>query len=248
MLGAAAAAFFYLVLLASSSFATSSPKTPFFAKPPRAVEALMGGSADFLHPAGWLASAMAHPITLALFTSAALVVSAGAIAAELERGTIDFVLSRPVGRLRFLMAKAAAALTAVTFVEAMGLAGALIARATITAVGQIGLLQIARLFAGSWLLFAAFSMVGLFISSRSSLRGRATAASAGVVVVAFFTNFAALLIDGIYPLRFISPFHYFAAAEVMSGSGLWALTALAGLALAAAGGAVFTFAHRDLTR
>lgn len=246
--GLGAAAFFYLILLSSSSFATDSEFQGFLREPPRAIQALLGGSVDFLHPSGWVAAGMSHLLTLSLFTSAALMIASGAVATEVERGTIDLVLTRPVRRTSFLAGKAAASLVAVTFVEAMGFASALIARVTIDKVDEVGIAELARAFLGSWLLFSSIAMVALLISAYSSLRGRAIGVGVGVVVLSFFVNFAALLIDELYGLRFLSAFHYFRAAEVMGGEALPALLVLAGLALVAAATAMVTFAARDIRR
>jgi ABC-2 type transport system permease protein len=246
--GLGVAVFFYLILLSSSSFATDADVQGFLREPPRAVEALLGGSVDFLHPSGWVAAGMSHLLTLSLFTAAALMIASGAVATEVERGTIDLVLTRPVRRSSFLAGKAFASLVAVTFVEAMGFASALIARMTIDKVDEVSVAELARVFLGSWLLFCGIAMVALLISARSSLRGRALGAGVGMVVVSFFINFAALLIDELYGLRFLSPFHYFRASEVMMGDALAALWVLVVLAVVAAGTAIVAFAGRDIRR
>jgi ABC-2 type transport system permease protein len=247
-LGLGAAAFFHIVLLASSSFAGQSAETPFLTEPPRAVQALLGGTVDFLHPAGWVSAGMSHPLTLALFTAAALVVAAGAVAAEVERGSIDLVLTHPVSRRSFLAAKAAAALVAVTFVEAMGLGSALVARWTISNVAEVRPVELARVFLGSWILFCSFAMVALFVSANSRLRARSAEVSAGLVVAGFFVNFTALLVDQVYALRYASPFHYFRPTEVLAGHSLASLALPLALALAAAAAALVAFSRRDITR
>jgi ABC-2 type transport system permease protein len=246
--GLGVAVFFYLILLSSSSFATDSGVQGFLREPPRAVEALMGGSVNFLHPSGWVAAGMSHLLTLSLFTASALMIASGAVATEVERGTIDLVLTRPVRRTSFLAGKAAASLVAVTFVEAMGFVSALIARLTIDKVDDVAVAELARAFLGSWLLFSGVAMVALLISALSSLRGRATGAGVGVVVAFFFVNFIALLIDQLYGLRFLSPFHYFRPAEVMMGDAMAALWVLGALAVVAAATAMVTFASRDIRR
>jgi ABC-2 type transport system permease protein len=213
------------------------------------MSAFLGGSADFFHAAGWLSTAMTHPVTLSLLTSSALLVAAGSVATEVERGTIDLVLTRPVGRLAFLLAKALASIVAVTAVEAGGLAGVLVARQTVSGVGALSAGSAVRAFAGSWLLFVGVAMVGILVSARSSLRGRAIGVTVGIVVVWFFMNFIALLIDAISGLRYVSPFHYFQPADLLAGNAsgidLLVLAAVAAVALlsAAAG-----FSRRDLTR
>lgn len=249
VLPVASGLFYYLVLFSSSSFVAESRNVPFLRRPPRAVEAFLGGSADFFRPSGWLAAAMVHPITLSLLTASALMVAAGAVATEIERETIDLVLARPVGRVPFLLGKAAASAVTVTATEVGGLLGVLVARMTIHRMGEIPLSDTARAFASSWALFLALAMVGILVSARSSLRGRALGEAVAIVVAWFFVNFIALLIDGVSGLRFASPFHYFRPGEILTGSPVVAdLSVLAGLALVALAAGLWWFTRRDLTR
>lgn len=249
VLSAAAAAFYYLILVASRSFLSGSTSIGFFKNPPKAIEAFLGGAANFLEPSGWVAAGMTHPVTYALLTAAAMVVAVNSVATEVERGTIDLVLSRPVGRNRYLLGRAAASVVAVTAVEVAGLVGVLVARATISVMHDLDLAGILWAFLQSWLLFVALSMVGLLASSRSSLRGRALGVAVGAVVGSFFLNFLALLIDGLSGLRYLSPFHYFRPGEVLEGTRDPAdYLVLAAAALAALGAALRSFSRRDLAR
>jgi ABC-2 type transport system permease protein len=250
-----AAAFHYLVLLASSAFLGDVPAEAFgeapefFSQPPEAVEAFLGGSADFFTPTGWVASAMTHPITLAILAGAALSVAAGAVAAEVERGTVDLVLARPVGRGRFLLGKAAATVTAVTAAEAGALAGVLLATLTVERMDELTLADLWRPFLVSWLLFVALGMVALLLSARSSLRSRAIGVTVAIIVVWYFVNFIALLIDEVSGARYASPFNYFRAADFLSGKPIAAdAVALAGLAAVALAASLWWFSRRDLTR
>jgi ABC-2 type transport system permease protein len=247
ILTVAALSFFYLVMLSSSSFITKG-NTAFFRNPPKAIGALLGGSVDFFSPRGWLSSAMSHPITLALFIAAGLVVAGGAVAAEVERGTIDLVLSRPVGRVPYLIGKGVAALACVTVVEAGGFVGVLVARLTVKHVNELAVTDVARTFLGSWLLFVGFAMIALLISARMSLRSRANGLTIGIIVAWYFVNFIALLFDATAGIRFASPFHYFRAADVVSGRPIALdMSVLVAIAVAACAAAVWLFKRRDLT-
>jgi ABC-2 type transport system permease protein len=191
---------------------------------------------------------MIHPITLALLTGAVMTIAAGAVATEVERGTIDLVLVRPVGRTSFLLAKVVAVVVSVTAVEVAGLVGVLIARATISAMGDLPISNVLAAFANSWALFVALGMVAVLVSSATSLRSQCTGIAVGFVVGAFFVNFIALLIDGVSALRYLSPFHYFRPGDVLTGQSAWVdVIVLAALALVALAIAVRVFARRDLT-
>jgi len=243
-----AALFMYLVLLSSSSFLSGKVPAGFFEHQPTAVEAFLGGAANLLEPSGWLAAGMTHPITIALLVAAGVGIAAGAVATELERGAIDLVLGRPVGRVSYLTAKAAAALAALTLVEVGGIAGAVVARATISRIDEIPPGPILLAFCSSWLLFGALAMVALLTSAQTSLRGRALGLSVGVVVGSFTLNFLALLVDGLSGLRYLSVFHYFRAGEILEGhAGGWNLAVLAAVGIAAAVVATWRFTRRDLT-
>jgi ABC-2 type transport system permease protein len=95
----------------------------------------------------------------------------------------------------------------------------------------------------------ALGMVGLLVSARSSLRSRAIGVTIAAIVVWYFLNFIALLMDEVSGARYASPFHYFRAADFLSGKPI-ALDAvvLAGVAGTALAVGLWWFSRRDLTR
>ena len=246
-------AFLFLSILGSSLFLDqfaeqAAVQQDFFGEPPRAVEALTGGALDFFSPVGWISAAMTHPITITLQTLAALTIAVS-IPTEIERGTMDLILSRPVSRAKYLFSKMAAAASAVALVQLAGLVVLLLSRLFLPDVDQVSAGAMVRLFAGSFCMFLAFSMLAFLISSRSSLRGRALGLSIGLVVGSFFLNFLGLLFDGASWLRYLSPFHYFTPAERLTGEApAYHPLVLLAVAAVAAASAYRLFATRDLTR
>ncbi|MGH9194688.1 MAG: ABC transporter permease subunit, partial [Acidimicrobiia bacterium] len=107
LLSLGAGLFFFIGVWSTATFVTEIRDVPFLQNPPRAFRAFLG-STDFFTPQGWLASSLNHPVALALFTAAGLSVAAGGIALEVERGTIEFILSRPIRRRSFLLGKSLA--------------------------------------------------------------------------------------------------------------------------------------------
>lgn len=242
-----AAVFFYIGVWSSASFVSEIQDVPFLQNPPRAIRALVG-SADFLHPEGWLASSLGHPISLSLFAGAGLSVAAGSIAMEIERGTIEFILSRPIRRRSFLFGKAFAAIFAVTLVVASGLTGVLIARSVVEKASGLTPLEAVRGFAGAWVLFTSFALIATLISSMSSLRGRAIGVSLGFLVFSFFLNFVALLVDELYPLRLGSLFNYVQADDMIAGRDYLRLVVPLAAGLLSLALATMGFARRDISR
>jgi len=243
--------FYWVILLSSASFLDASDQTlpEFLREPPKVMQAFLGGSADFLSPIGWLSTGTLHPIVLTLTAIGAFMVVTGTGATELERGTIELVLVRPIGRTPYVLARAAAGLVLLTIVELGGFGGTLVARATVSGVGTLPVGGIALTFAGHLLLFAGFGMIALLVFSTASLRSRALGLSIGIVVGAFFVNFVSLLFDSLTWLGYLSPFHYFSAAEILERrASAFDWIVLAAVALGAGALAVHLFARRDLSR
>ena len=240
-------AFFYVAVWSSASFVSQVGDVPIFRDPPEAFRAMLG-SADFLTPNGWIAIGLGHPLILALFAAAALGMASSGIAGEIERGTIDLVLSRQVKRNSFLAAKAIAALAVLTIVQASGLLGAILARATVEDASGINVAGAARGFLGSWILFSAFLLIALLISAASSLKSRALGISVGLLVGSFFVNVVALLVDGLHALRYLSLFHYVRADDLIAGDGLSSVAVPAIIGIVAAALAFVIFNRRDISR
>lgn len=242
--------FYWVTLLSSSAFLSPDQQLPpFLTEPPRVMRAFLGGSANFISPTAWLASGMLHPIVLSLTSIAGFIVVTGTGATELERGTLDLVLSRPVTRRAYLLARASAGLVMLAIAIAGGFIGTLVSRLVVAGVDELPIGRTAVVFGAQFLLFAGFALIALAISARSNLRSRALGASIGVVVGAFFVNFLSLLFDALAWLGFITPFHYFNVANIIEGRPyVGHVLVLAGIAVAAGVIAVRSFEHRDLSR
>lgn len=244
------AAFTWVIMSSSALFATDAANIPPIVRdPPRALVAFFGGTANLLIPEGWLAAGLVHPIVMSLSALGAFIVPASSGIAELERGTLDLVLSRPISRVQVLYAKALAMLTAVAIVSVGGIVGTIIARYTVTGAMELSTVEILRAFAGQFLLFATFGMIALWLFARGKLRSRSLGAAIGVLIGSFLVNFLSLLFDLLEPLGLATPFRYFRAANVLSGkpwvSGFAVLIVVSAAFLALARR---SFTTRDLSR
>lgn len=244
------AAFMWVIMLSSSLFASDTENIPTVVQdPPRAIVALLGGAANLLEPEGWLAAGLVHPIVMALFALGAFMVPVASGITELERGTLDLVLSRPISRSQVLLAKAAAMVVSLATVSVGGVVGTLVARVTVDGADALSLREVGLAFAGQFLLFLTFGVVALWLFARGALRARALGLTIGILIGSFLINFLSLLFDGLEPLGLVTPFRYFRAASVLAGRA-W-LPGFIALACASSFGLLMArrvFTRRDLSR
>jgi ABC-2 type transport system permease protein len=171
----------------------------------------------------------------------------GSLVRDIERGTIDFALTRPISRFRLYAGRVLASLSAVyLFVLASILLAVPIA--AVFGVPIIARNHMIMTMAG--LLFGT-AIVGIasFFGAWFSERGKAYAATGGVVLTMYVFNIIANLKENLSWLHYLSLFHYFDATAALAhgqlslGSG----AVLVGVALVTLAGGALIFQRRDLT-
>ena len=195
----------------------------------------------------YMAIGYRHPVPMLITAGFVVAASSGAMAKEIERGSIFLLLSRPVPRVHLMLAKFTSMVIGLVAFQVFILLGTWIGAIAYGLEGMdygaVSLIMLNGLFLG-----LAVSGITFPISAVSSDGGRAIALSAGILVVLFFVDFLAgswSAVEGIGP---ISPFHYYDPVSVVnSGSvsalhlGVLAAFAVGGLTLAA-----IAFNRRDI--
>lgn len=249
MLAAVLALFYWMSLAISSSFLKDLGGIPVFAEPPRALSAFLGGAGSFVSPEGWLATTFMHPIVLSMSIVGAFVVASSTGAQELENGTLDLVLSRPIGRSQYLRGRLAAGLLLSTVVQFGTLAGVGVAYATIADVRNLSIARVVVTCLGAVALYGMFTCLAIWVFSAGSQRGRTLSIAIGAVTAAYLINFIALAFEVTSFLSPFTPFRYFRPGAMLNGEEIMLpFTVLPALAMFSALGAVRTFRRRDLTR
>jgi ABC-2 type transport system permease protein len=163
---------------------------------------------------GLIAFGWSHPIAQALGAAVAIVLAAGAIAGEVEAGTIELVLSQPISRWRYFEAQLLFAGIALVVVSAAGIAGTVIGQRvfSLPPFGTAGLLKLgANLLA----LDAAIFGITLLVSAFSREGGRV--ATVGFLIA--LTSYLAQVIGSLWePAAFVLPFtlhHYFSPRDLL---------------------------------
>ncbi|MGA5820975.1 ABC transporter permease subunit [Kitasatospora sp. NPDC094028] len=219
--------------------------------PPGAFRAFSGSNGDVTiasYP-GLLGAGLTHPFWIALQLTVIGSLGAAAVAADVESGTIELLMTRPVSRRRLLAERAGALVAAsvllnaaATLTVALGVAFSAKLRAAVPegAVFTAGLLGCAF----------AFSLIGpvLAVSALSRRRAHVIGAAVAFGAVGFALNFVALAWSPARPLRYLSPFHYYAPGDVLAHGGFpWAdAGVLAGVGLLGLAVAFRLLERRDL--
>ncbi|MEV7184431.1 ABC transporter permease subunit [Kitasatospora sp. NPDC093102] len=219
--------------------------------PPGAFKAFSGSNGDVSiasYP-GLLGAGLTHPFWIALQLTAIGSLGAAAVAADVESGTIELLMTRPVSRRRLLAERAGALIAATvllnaaaTLTLALGVAISAPLRAAVPegAVFAAGLLGCAL----------AFCLTGpvLAVSALSRRRAHVIGAAVAFGAVGFALNFVALAWSPARPLRYLSPFHYYAPGDVLAHGGVpWAaFGVLIGVGLLGLAAAFRLLERRDL--
>lgn len=197
---------------------------------------------------GFASVAFTHPVMLALFSAWPIARGAQAIAGEIERGTLGWMLSYPVGRLPFLMAKAAAMLLGCAIVPLV-FVSTLWGVSTYLAIPHVGPGPYLWAALMTFLMYGSLGALTLWCSAAYSERGPAILIGTTFLLANFLWNYVAELWSPLKPLHFLSLFDYYDPKAALYGNAIEPRTwlVLGGLLVVSLVGAAATFRRRDLT-
>ncbi|MER6216987.1 hypothetical protein ABT213_23410 [Streptomyces sp. NPDC001674] len=193
--------------------------------PPSAYQAFSGssGSVSIASYPGQLGAGLTHPFWIAMQLTAIGSLATAAVAADVESGTVELVMMRPVSRARLLAERTAAVMLAAL---ALNLA------ATLTVAAGAALSPDIRRAVPTSGVFAAgvmglgftLRLIGpaMAVSAAGRRRAQVLGATVAIGAVGFAVDFLALAWPPAAPLRFLSPFHYYTPGDALAGGAiLW---------------------------
>ena len=173
-------------------------------------------------------------------------IATGAIAAEIEKGTMELLLSQPVTRRAVIVTR--------HFFFELGLF-TIIAASILPVVvgaplvgGDISNTALLAFFVPSFLLYTAIGSVTFVFSVLFSSRGRAIFVSLGLIIFSYAIDILAKINETISDFHFLSIFRYWDPYRYLSGPD-WAwgdLAVLAVITLVSSAFAVWWFERRDI--
>jgi ABC-2 type transport system permease protein len=216
-------------------------------KLPPAMKALIGGQLiDVSTPTGFLNVELFPLMLPAVLGGYAIALGSGAVASEEGGGTIDVILSYPVSRVRLLCQKGLAMVISVSVVSAALLVGAVggaaLSRSELDAGHVAAGLVMATLFA------LDFGALGLLVSTWTGSRATGAGITAAALVVMYFVNALAPIIEGLDAVKELSLFYWYLEGNPLrNGLVVGDTLVLAAVALALFGLSLVAFERRDLT-
>lgn len=201
---------------------------------------------DFTSAAGYLGSAvygLLVPLLVAVFAIAA---GTRAVAGDEDAGTLDLVLSHPVGRIRLALQRfAAVALGVVLIAAVLGLA--MIGLGTSVEFRGVGAGEFAAVSLHLALFGIAFAALAFALGAATGRKGIALAGSAAVAVLGYLANAVFPQVEGLAWTRNLSPFHWYLGGHPLSqGVDATGLLLLAGATVVLVTAGTSVFARRDV--
>lgn len=197
---------------------------------------------------GFLALGYTHPVYHLLVAAVVIWIATRGLAGEMESGSVQVALARPVSRTQFFVARVGAvALVAfwVAVVASLGvMAGMAYSRPDGTMVRSHFLAQIGA----SCLLALTIGGVALVASARADRMGQAVGWAAGFLVVAYVIDYFATLWNFLKPIQPFSVFNYYDPPIALAHGTIAGKNALvlAGVFLACTVAGWLIFIRRDL--
>jgi len=195
----------------------------------------------------YLATGYRHPVYLVALLAFTIAASSGAMAREIDRGTIFLLLSRSVARHTLVLAKSEAMAAGLVGLVAVGFLGSW-SGVMIYGLGEADLGGLALVQVNAALLVMAVGGYSFLISALSNEGGRVVSVATGLTVTFFFLDYLAALWA---PMSFVGPisvFHYYDPVTVAVSASLRVLdvAALAVVATAGFGASIVVFQRRDI--
>jgi ABC-2 type transport system permease protein len=198
--------------------------------------------------AGFLSIAFTHPVYMGIAAVALVGFAARSLAGEMERGTIQLALARPVSRSRVYLARVLGLLVVGLLLSAAGPLGMLVGLAVAQPEGEVRLRYFVPTAGATLLLFWAIGGLALLGSAAASTTGRCVAWATAGLVVFYFVDYLAELWDVLEPIAPFSIFDYFDPSRALvDGSLRWVdVAVLFGVGTFGAIGGWIVFLRRDL--
>ncbi len=198
--------------------------------------------------AGYLSLGFTHPLYLILATSASIGFAARTLAGEMDRGTIQIALSRPVSRGSVYLSRVIGVAVISVLVALAGPAGMLAGWAAVRPSGEIPVAHFMPLAVNTFALCWAAGGIALLGAAWSAQAGRVLGWGLAIFILMYFVDYFASIWAMLRPFQPLSLFNWFdPGAILVTGAWPWLdIAVLLVVGIAATFGGYVVFRDRDL--
>ena len=218
---------------------------------PDAVREFVGSrELDLLTANGMLAVSYNHPLSKLMLCVFAVGLTANAIAGELERGTLDLLLARPLRRYELLLGSGLAFAVGCVVLGGVMLAGTWVGAQVGGISAQVRWNDFYWLALNAMCLMLAMGGMGYLFSTLMRRGGQAVLWTGSILAAMFFVGWFATMWNAIKPLAPLTLFYYYRPEQIVNGELDWWLNIpiLLTATIATYFAAIVVFERRDLTR
>jgi ABC-type transport system involved in multi-copper enzyme maturation permease subunit len=189
-----------------------------------------------------------HPLVVVLLAIVAILLPARHIAGEIEAGTLELLFAMPIKRYRIALSLWLVAGSMLLVAVAGCWTGTGCGLLLFPEARSAPILKVVGVGFSLWLLMFTISSYTMLIASYSNEGGKSTLRAAGLTLVFYFMNVAAILWTRVDFLKPFTIFHYHQPQQVMIGEPVLGRNAavLGALACVCAGFAIRQLSRRDV--
>jgi ABC-2 type transport system permease protein len=234
---------FYLMVIYKPMITQQAELQGLFDAYGETMMAFFGGSADFLSPAGYLDFTFFSyiPVVAGIF---AVLMGAGLLAADEEKGTLDLILAYPVSRAAVYWGRCLAFCAATTAILALTWIG--FAVGLPLAGWKVSALALLLPHLSLLVILLAFGALALLFSMVLPSRAVAASVAGGLMVLSYLVNSLARVNERLEALDRLLPLRYYQGGRALSGLGGLPLLGLLTITAGMAALAWWRFERRDI--
>ncbi|MHB0914127.1 MAG: ABC transporter permease subunit [Thermoleophilia bacterium] len=213
---------------------------------PEAIRSMFGGNISIATFDGFLTLEYFSLIWVIIVFAFSISVATASVAGEIEKGTMELLLSQPISRRSIIMTRMSFHLIGLLIIIAATMAPIVAIAPLIDAeIDRTGLLALSF---SSLLFYLALGSLAFLLSSVLSDRGRAVFICVGILIASYAIDILSAFNDTIERVNFLSLFNYYDPYRYLHDvSFAWGdLTVLAILGIVCTAGAILWFDRRDI--
>ena len=156
-----------------------------------------------------------HPTVLTILWAHELMYCSRVPAAEIDRGSIDFLLGLPISRWNLFKVETLGWLFSGLFILSIGFAGHALAATQLQPSMQPHLFAVVSIMVNLFCIYLAVGAVAFLVSTNSDRRGRAIGIMFGILLLSFLLNFLAQFWAPAQTISFLSVMEYYRPAAII---------------------------------